>query len=319
MTIKTINLVLDTADYAEAYLARANDKEFVFSECNKCFIMFQEKFGYVVALGDPVGPIELWEQTINKFIKNGKSFGYQPIFYKADKSVEIIRKKRFVVEKIGEDGVLELSNFSLSGKAMSSLRRKINQSKKSKVICSIVEFNQYPNLYPELEAISDCWLHSKNRLERGFSVGSMSQEYLATQIIGIASHKNKIVAFCTLNATSNKFEASIDLMRYKAHTPIGTMHSLVTTMIQYSCENGFKYFNLCMAPLSGLDNQRSTILNRAMKKVYSDFNHHHGLQGLRRFKEYYKPEWKPKYLATPRKITAYIGALRIYATVRDCK
>lgn len=314
-----IEHILKNTSFAEALLARAGDKEFILSECKKSFIMFQEKFGYIVALGDPVGSEHTWKDLTLNFIGLAEKRKKTPIFYKIEKLVNLLEERNFIIEKIGEDAVINLDKFSLSGKSKANLRRKLIQANKNKIVFEVIDKNIKLEKYLMLNSISKIWLKSKKRSERGFSVGIMSYKYLQKQVVGVIYNENKPIAFCTANATNNFNEASIDLMRHNENIPNGTMYFLFTQMILYFRSKGFKKMNLCMAPLSGLENEKKTMLNRSMLSIYKNFNHKHGLQGLKQFKNYFSPSWTPKYIATPKKITAHIGVLRLYTIVRDCK
>ena len=109
MNYNPIDSVLLTADYAESHLARIGDKSFIFTGCKRCFVMYQEKIGYFVALGDPVGPSLLWSEAIANFIKFCNCNQKKPVFYKIERAVSILKKRKYSVEKIGEDGVIDLT------------------------------------------------------------------------------------------------------------------------------------------------------------------------------------------------------------------
>lgn len=86
-------------------------------------------------------------------------------------------------------------------------------------------------------------------------------------------------------------------MRYLPDSPDGVMDYLFTQLMLWGRQEGYRWFNLGMAPLSGLD-------DRAMAKLWSQFGsfvfrhgeHFYNFQGFRKYKEKFKPEWHPKYL-----------------------
>jgi phosphatidylglycerol lysyltransferase len=78
------------------------------------------------------------------------------------------------------------------------------------------------------------------------------------------------------------------------------MHLLTAEAIAAAADAGASRFNLCMAPLSGLDRLRpTTTLSRALRQLHDAKGDPHGLQGLRRFKESFRPIWTPRYVAGP--------------------
>ena len=94
---------------------------------------------------------------------------------------------------------------------------------------------------------------------------------------------------------ADKEELSIDLMRYLEEAPHGIMEYLFIQLILWGKRDGYHWFNLGMAPLSGLeDHELAPLWNRLGAFVFR-----HGDQGLRHYKEKFDPEWRPKYLACP--------------------
>jgi phosphatidylglycerol lysyltransferase len=63
---------------------------------------------------------------------------------------------------------------------------------------------------------------------------------------------------------------------------------------------GYQWFNLGMAPLSGLeDRPLAPLWNRMGAFMFRHGEHFYNFQGLRQYKEKFDPEWGPKYLASP--------------------
>lgn len=63
---------------------------------------------------------------------------------------------------------------------------------------------------------------------------------------------------------------------------------------------GYRWFNLGMAPLSGIeDRPLAPLWNRAAALVFRHGEHFYGFRGLREYKEKFDPQWAPKYLASP--------------------
>jgi phosphatidylglycerol lysyltransferase len=63
---------------------------------------------------------------------------------------------------------------------------------------------------------------------------------------------------------------------------------------------GYAWFNLGMAPLSGLPTHRfASTWSRLGAIVYRRAGRFYNFEGLRSFKEKFRPEWRPRYLAFP--------------------
>src|SRR5690606_20608116 len=108
----------------------------------------------------------------------------------------------------------------------------------------------------QLRAISDIWLKEKGHREKGFSVGRFDPAYIARFDCAVVRQAGRIVAFANIWATQDKSELSIDLMRHDRDIPYGTMDFLFVRLIQWGAAQGYRWFTLGLAPLSGLEARR---------------------------------------------------------------
>ena len=103
---------------------------------------------------------------------------------------------------------------------------------------------------------------------------------------------------------AGKAEFSIDLMRYLPISPRGVMDYLFVELMLWAKREGFRFFNLGMAPLSGLaSHPLAPLWNRLGAFVFRHGEHFYNFQGLRQYKEKFGPRWEPKYLFSPGKIS----------------
>jgi phosphatidylglycerol lysyltransferase len=108
------------------------------------------------------------------------------------------------------------------------------------------------------------------------------------------------VAFANVLATVGKEELSVDLMRHSAAAARGVMDYLFVRLMLWGREHGYAWFNLGMAPLSGLDARAlAPTWVRVEHWLYGHGEHFYNFQGLRQYKDKFDPVWTPKYLASP--------------------
>ena len=82
--------------------------------------------------------------------------------------------------------------------------------------------------------------------------------------------------------------------------PAEVMEFLLIELMLWGKGEGYRWFNLGMAPLSGLeDRMLAPFWNRVGAFVYRHSERFYHFQGLREYKEKFHPEWTPKYLAYP--------------------
>jgi phosphatidylglycerol lysyltransferase len=89
-------------------------------------------------------------------------------------------------------------------------------------------------------------------------------------------------------------------MRFGTRAPRSTMDYLLTQLMLWGKAEGYRWFDLGMAPLAGLEaRQLAPLWARAGAWLYRHGEHFYNYQGVRRYKEKFDPVWEPKYLASP--------------------
>ena len=65
-------------------------------------------------------------------------------------------------------------------------------------------------------------------------------------------------------------------------------------------QNGYRWFNLGMAPLAGIAGQpRRSLWNQIAELTFRHGEHFYNFQGLRQYKDKFDPVWSAKYIASP--------------------
>lgn len=78
----------------------------------------------------------------------------------------------------------------------------------------------------------------------------------------------------------------------------GTMDGILVSLIEWAKDQGYKKFNLGMAPLSGVGRHRYAHRMEKIVKLIHDFgDRFYNFRGLWAYKEKFKPSWQARYLA----------------------
>jgi phosphatidylglycerol lysyltransferase len=116
----------------------------------------------------------------------------------------------------------------------------------------------------------------------------------------VVVNDGRIVAFANLWTLGSGAELSVDLMRHANSTSRILMDYLFIETMLWGKAQGYRWFNLGMAPLSGMqDREFAPVWNRMAAFLYRHGEHFYNFGGLRRYKEKFDPEWRPRYLACP--------------------
>lgn len=299
-TAVRVRAVVGASPRTYANLALLGDKRFVFSDSQDAFVMYAVQGRTWVAMGDPVGPEERWNDLAWRFVELCDQYDGQPAFYQIDAtSVDLYASLGMTFLKLGEEARVPLASFSLEGASRKDLRHARNRFSKQNFSFGIVPATDVPGILEPIRRVSDAWLAAKHTREKGFSLGFFHPPYiLGCPIAVIREGGGEIVAFANLWSGAGREELSIDLMRYLPDRPDGIMDYLFTELMLWGKQQGYAWFNLGTAPLSGLEDRvLAPFWSRAGAMVFRHGEHFYNFQGLRNYKDKFDPAWLPKYLA----------------------
>jgi len=300
--MEIISSIIQQSSHTSANLALLGDKNILFNHKGTAFIMYAVEGRSWIAMGDPVGPEEEWADLLWRYRELCDLHYDWPVFYEVgSEHLHLYLELGLTALKLGEEARVPLDTFSMDGSGRKELRRTVRKLEEQGCTFALTGTEGVSLILPELKSISDTWLAAKNTREKRFSLGFFSPEYLQKTPVGIVRNKDgKILAFTNLWLGANKEELSLDLMRYLEEAPHGIMEYLFIQLILWGKMEGYHWFNLGMAPLSGLeDHDLAPFWNRLGAFVFRHGEHFYNFQGLRHYKEKFDPEWKPKYLACP--------------------
>ena len=254
-----------------------------------------------VALGDPVGPEEEMAELVWKFRELCDRHDGRTVFSEVGKEhLPFYLDLGLTLVQIGEEARVPLDAFDLEGGSRKGFRHTLSKLEKEGCAFEVVLPGGVPILLSEFKGISNAWLALKNTREKGFSLGYFDGEYLKQFPAGIVRKNGKMVAFLNLWLGAGKEELSLDLMRYNPEAPEGVMDYLFLKVMLWGKREGYRWFNLGMVPLSGLEKRPlAPLWTRLGTFIYHHGENFYNFQGLRQYKEKFDPVWKPKYLALP--------------------
>ncbi|MCG6928965.1 MAG: bifunctional lysylphosphatidylglycerol flippase/synthetase MprF [Desulfofustis sp.] len=297
-----VEKIVAESSQASANLALLGDKSFLFSSRNDAFIMYAVERRSWVSMGDPVGPEDQWPELIWRFREQSDRFGGWTAFYQITPDhLPYYLDLGLSLTKLGETARVPLAAFSLDGSRRKGLRYTQRKLHKEGYCLRVLGADQVRERLDRLQEISDAWLTEKHTHEKGFSLGSFNPEYLCRFDMATVERADETIAFATLWKTELGSELSVDLMRYDpASAPNGIMDFLFVEVMNWGRDRNYQWFDLGMAPLSGIDDRSlAPLWNRMAGFVSRHGGHFYNFQGLRHYKEKFDPVWEPRYLASP--------------------
>ncbi|MEJ8574128.1 bifunctional lysylphosphatidylglycerol flippase/synthetase MprF [Microbaculum marinum] len=310
----SVRALLAYAEDPEASVVLLGDKRLLVTPDETAFIMYQIQGNSWIALGEPVGTPEGRQEAAWAFRELVDSYGGTPVFYSfRPESLPLFLDLGLTVTKFGEEARVPLANFSLEGPEYKDFRYAIRRAGREGATFEIVPKANVPAILPELRDVSDEWLQGKSGGEKGFSLGFFSDDYLRNFDIAVIRAGDRIVAFANiLRSGVDKAEFSIDLMRHRSVSPYGTMDYLFAELMLAAKAEGYTWFDLGMAPLSGFEHHPlAPIWHKVGNFVFAHGTSLYNFTGLRAYKDKFHPVWTPRYMAMP-------GGFALPRVLMDC-
>jgi len=295
-----IRALVEAEPDTTARLALTGDKALLRSQAGDAFMMYGAQGRSLIAMGDPVGSVEAGKALLWRFKERAHSMAAHPVIYHAStRWLVAYLDLGLSLLKLGEEARVPLATFGLEGSARAKLRQGHAKAIREGLSFEIVRPPQSEALLAELQLISDAWLLSHGVREKGFSLGRFDPRTLAAEPIALVRHEGRVVGFANV-WTGGQTEASIDLMRHPPDAPPGVMDFLFVELMLWAKGEGFEWFNLGMAPLSGLaDHPLAPTWAKIGTEVARRGGRFYGFAGLRAFKAKFDPVWTPRYIAAP--------------------
>jgi phosphatidylglycerol lysyltransferase len=307
-----VSRVITTQRTTSANLAFLGDKGLLWTDDRSAFLMYALRGRTWVALHDPVGPARAVPILIRRFLEHVDDADGVPVFYQVRKDyLHHYADFGLAFAKAGEEALVPLASFSLDGGARKKMRFTYNRLQTDGASIRIVPACEVPTILPAAREVSDEWLEFKGVSEKGFSLGFFDEQYLSRFPLAVLEVNGRIEAFANVWPGPSHFELSVDLMRHRKTAPKNAMEGLFIYLMLWGKEQGYEWFNLGMAPLSGLEpTALAPIRVKVASYLYRFGQPFYNFQGLRAYKDKFHPVWEPRYLAYP-------GVLDLPRVLRD--
>ncbi len=282
-------------------LVATGDKA-IFLDGERGMCLYRTIGPYVVVFSDPVvrsAP----ERTafLDAFFAFAGELDRRPVFYQISLDwIPVLHDRGYDFFKLGEEAHVSLEAVSLDGHAGKLNRQILRRGERDGVTFRVLEPGEVAGRLGELEQISNDWLHTKGLAERQFSIGFFDRDYLTRYRCAVVEETrapHRILAFANLLEGPMREELSVDLMRHRSDGP-RVMDFLFVSLFILGKAQGFARFNLGMAPLSSVGDQRGAhARERLARLLFQRGEHWYNFQGLRAYKDKFDPTWVPRYMA----------------------
>lgn len=286
------------------HLLFAGDKSFYWAMHGQVLIAYAKARDKLVVLGDPLGEPAALPAAINEFEHYADLYGMSVVFYQVTPAyLPVYQDNGYRLLRLTEEARVYVDDFASTGDISGRLQHLLERFEGEGYSFELVSPPHSRELLERLKQVSDDWL--KGRQEKGFSLGWFNEAYLQrAEIAWVKDPKGEVLAFASLAPGYDGGQSvSIDLLRYKASLSNRIMDYLLVRLLLWSQEAGYRVFNFGSSPLSGdEEKERMYLEKRLARLVFQHGGHWYGFSGLLHYKEKFRPDWEPRFLAYPSRV-----------------
>ena len=266
------------------------------------YIAYHQFLRAAIILGDPIVSPESYHTVIND-IKN--TFSSKKInicfFLCKNNIIKTLQQQGFKGFCFGQDAIINLQKFNLSGKAKWSIRSSINYAKRNNMTVEEYKYtsNRSLSIENDILAISYEWCRMKKMPELSFAFGHVDFDNFQDVRYFICRHKGKIVGFLSYYPIFGKNSYYLDLTRRGIDSPRGTIDFLTVESLETLKKEKVEKIYIGGSPLyfQSLDpmiNSRFTSNLFSLSKLLFEFFYPTKSEFF--FKKKYATEWEPYYI-----------------------
>ncbi|MCH4984668.1 bifunctional lysylphosphatidylglycerol flippase/synthetase MprF [Macrococcoides goetzii] len=301
-----------------SHLAFTGDKLFFTNDERDAFVMFQFKNDSIIVLGDPIGNKASFQCLLTQFYDKTEYYGYDVAFYQVQPHLlPMYHDFGNIFFKLGEEAVIPLEDFTISGKKKRAFRATVNKFETEGYRYEVLEPPFDDCLIAQLQEVSNEWLNGRN--EMNFSVGQFNPDYLNKAPIGVIRNDAEIIGFVSFMPTHYNHSFSVDMIRWKDNE-LQMMDGLYLNTMLLMKEKGYHSFNMGMAPLSNVGSHKHAFYReRLAGKIFDSISRLYSFKGLRKYKEKFNPDWQSRYLVYRKDSSLITQMIRINAIINRSK
>ncbi|MGW2783063.1 bifunctional lysylphosphatidylglycerol synthetase/lysine--tRNA ligase LysX [Streptomyces populi] len=289
-------------DDSLGYFATRRDKAVVFSPSGKAAVTYRVEAGVCLASGDPVGDREAWPHAIAAWLDIARRYAWAPAAMGAsEEGAKAFARAGLGALQLGDEAILHVAGFDLSGRDMRVTRQAVNRVKRSGATCRVRRHSTLSD--SEMEEIvgrADAWRDTET--ERGFSMAldrlgdPEDGDCLLVEAIGSDGKLLALLSFVPWGRDG----ISLDLMRRDRSAPNGVMEFMVAELCAVAGRFGVRRISLNFAVFRSVFEEGARIgagpVLRLWRRLLLFFSRWWQLEALYRSNAKYHPEWYPRFI-----------------------
>jgi lysyl-tRNA synthetase class 2 len=309
------------------YFALRRDKATIFSPTGKAAVCYRVLGGVSLAAGDPIGDPEAWPGAISAWLDEARAHAWSPaVLGASERGATAYQRAGLRAWNIGDEAVLEIDQFSLSGRPMRAVRQAVARVRRAGHTVRVRRLGQIPHEELALAArLADGWRDGP--VERGYSMAlgrlgdPADADYVLVECYAPDGELRGLLGFVPWGADG----LSLDLMRRDRDcTDNGLMEFMVAELVAACPDIGVERLSLNFAMFRYVFARGDRIgagpALRCWLAVLRVASRWWQIESLYRANEKYRPDWVPRFLCYERardllRVACAAGAAEGFITV----
>jgi len=296
-------LVSNYGEDSLAYLTLEEDKSIFFGSGVQGLIAYVKIRKVALCLGHPVCEPNRLKDLLTEFKTFCTARGLKICFCSINRELALqLLDCGFRLSKYGEEALLHLQTYEISGKKTMKLRQKIRRAQKGGI--NVIEYrpahSRNLSLEEEILSVSREWLGNK-RGKLKFTLGDLNfNNPLARRYFACTNENARVEAVLTFLPYAGGRGYYLDVMRKREETIPGVIEKAIIDAAMIMKDEGVERLSLGMAPLAGIgrDGEEQNLLEKSMRLIYSYMSDGYGFKNLHNYKKKFSPcSWESRYLA----------------------
>lgn len=285
------------------YFSLREDKSVVFSPSGKAAITYRVVAGVALVGGDPLGDPEAWPGAIAPFLRLCRQNAWSPaVLGCSETAAACFARHGMRVLELGDEAIVEVDTFSLSGRSMRNVRQMTNRVHRAGYIAHVRRLGELSRAErTELERHAVQWRGTAT--ERGFS---MALGHLGSDACVVVTAHTTAADGITQTRAVLQFVPwgpaglSLDLMRRDPKADPGMNEFLISAMLERAASMGIERVSLNFAmfrnAFSAGERLGAGPIARTWAAALRLASRWWQLESLYRFNAKFNPTWTPRYV-----------------------
>lgn len=284
------------------YFALRQDKGVIFSSSQKAAVAYRVIGGVTLASGDPLGDPEAWPGAIAAWLAEAQRYAWIPgVIGASEEAAVIYRRAGLDALELGDEAVLDLTTFSLSGRSMRVVRQAVNRVRRCGYTLQIDRQRDLPA--EQLAELSQAAHHLRGEeVERGFSmalgrIGSPDDPDIV--LARARDADGRLVAVLSF-VPWGPDGLSLDVMRRDRNSENGTVELVIVGVAEAAAALGVRRLSLNFAVFRSVFERGARVgagpVLRLWHRALLFASRWWQIESLYRANAKYNPHWEPRFV-----------------------